>query len=131
MVAAGLDEYMRGADSVEKAMMSAKARMKLRLEKNLAYLGTLGNNAPFVGLFGTVIGVIRAFHDLAAKKGQGPEAVMGSISEALIATAVGLLAAIPAAIFYNYFGYVIKTMGQRMEDFSLEFLNITERNFEG
>jgi biopolymer transport protein ExbB len=103
VVAAGLSEYERGAEAVEKAMLSAKARMKLRLEKNLAYLGTVGNNAPFVGLFGTVIGVIRAFHDLAAKKGQGPEAVMGSLSEALIATAVGLLVAIPAVVAFNYF----------------------------
>jgi biopolymer transport protein TolQ len=58
-------------------------------------------------------------------------AVGPGIAHALVATAMGLAAAIPAAIFYNYFGHVIKEMGQRMEDFSLEFLNITERNFEG
>ena len=103
IIAAGLAEYRTGADAVAAAMMSAKARMKLKLERNLAYLGTLGNNAPFVGLFGTVIGVIKAFHDLASKKGQGPEAVMGSLSEALIATAVGLLVAIPAVVAFNFF----------------------------
>ena len=103
VVAAGLAEATKGPNAVGEAMRGAKARGKLRLERNLAYLGTLGNNAPFVGLFGTVIGVIKAFHDLAAKKGQGPEAVMGSLSEALIATAVGLLVAIPAVVAFNYF----------------------------
>jgi biopolymer transport protein ExbB len=102
VVSAGLTEFIRGADAVEKSMASVKAKARLQLERNLAYLGTVGNNAPFVGLFGTVIGVIRAFHDLAAKRGQGPEAVMGSLSEALIATAVGLLVAIPAVVAFNY-----------------------------
>ncbi len=103
VVTAGLVEIDHGADSVGEAMRGAKARLKGRLERNLAYLGTLGNNAPFVGLFGTVLGVIKAFHDLSAKKGQGPEAVMGSLSEALIATAVGLLVAIPAVVAFNWF----------------------------
>ena len=109
VVAAGLTEYARGSTAIEKAMGSAKARMKLQLEKNLAFLGTLGNNAPFIGLFGTVIGVIRAFHDLASKKGQGPEAVMGSLSEALIATAVGLLVALPAVVAFNTFNRMVRT----------------------
>ena len=103
VVLAGLAKFEEGATSVGEAMVGAKSRAKMRLSRNLAFLGTLGNNAPFVGLFGTVIGVIKAFHDLAAKKGQGPEAVMGSLSEALIATAVGLLVAIPAVIGFNYF----------------------------
>ena len=103
VVEAGLGEFERGAAATEKAMGSTKSRAKLQLERNLAFLGTVGNNAPFIGLFGTVIGVIKAFHDLASKKGQGPEAVMGSISEALIATAVGLLVAIPAVVAFNVF----------------------------
>jgi biopolymer transport protein ExbB len=103
VVAAGLQRFSDGARAVGEAMVGEKARAKLKLERNLAYLGTLGNNAPFVGLFGTVIGVIKAFHDLSAKKGQGPEVVMGSLSEALIATAVGLLVAIPAVVAFNYF----------------------------
>jgi len=109
VVAAGLSEAPKGATAVGEAMVGAKARLRLRLERNLAYLGTLGNNAPFVGLFGTVIGVIKAFHDLSAKKGQGPEVVMGSLSEALIATAVGLLVAIPAVVAYNYFQRKVRT----------------------
>ncbi len=109
VVAAGLAEVPKGANAVGEAMAGAKARMRLRLERNLAYLGTLGNNAPFVGLFGTVIGVIKAFHDLSAKKGQGPEVVMGSLSEALIATAVGLLVAIPAVVAFNSFQRKVRT----------------------
>jgi biopolymer transport protein ExbB len=103
VLAAGLEQWDAGSRAVSEAMLSMKARMRLKLERNLAFLATLGNNAPFVGLFGTVIGVLKAFHDLATKKGQGPEAVMGSLGEALIATAVGLLVAIPAVVANNWF----------------------------
>ncbi|MBI3297346.1 MAG: MotA/TolQ/ExbB proton channel family protein [Elusimicrobia bacterium] len=72
------------------------------LESRLLVLGTLGSNAPFVGLFGTVLGVIRAFHDLSQNAGAGPEVVMRGLSEALIATAVGLFVAIPSVVAYNY-----------------------------
>ena len=74
---------------------------KRRLEGRLLWLGTLGNNAPFVGLFGTVLGVIKAFHDL-AESGAGPEVVMSGLSEALVATAVGLLVAIPSVLAFNF-----------------------------
>jgi len=74
---------------------------KRHLEGRLLWLGTLGNNAPFVGLFGTVLGVIKAFHDL-AESGAGPEVVMAGLSEALVATAVGLLVAIPAVLAFNF-----------------------------
>jgi len=74
-----------------------------RLERRLSILGTLGNNAPFIGLFGTVLGIIRAFHDLSLDVKGGASVVMTGISEALIATAAGLFVAIPAVIAYNYF----------------------------
>jgi biopolymer transport protein ExbB len=74
---------------------------KRHLEGRLLWLGTLGNNAPFVGLFGTVLGVIKAFHDL-AESGAGPEVVMAGLSEALVATAVGLLVAIPSVLAFNF-----------------------------
>ncbi len=74
---------------------------RLRYEKRLAFLGTLGNNAPFVGLFGTVLGIIRAFHDLAGASIQGTQAVMSGIAEALVATGVGLLVALPSVAMYN------------------------------
>src|SRR5262249_8964325 len=73
------------------AMEGAKAKERLRLERRLAYLATLGSNAPFIGLFGTVLGIIKAFHDLAANQAGGPSVVMAGISEALVATAVGLM----------------------------------------
>jgi biopolymer transport protein ExbB len=85
------------------AVEGAKAREKLRLERNLSFLATLGSNAPFIGLFGTVLGIIKAFHDLAHAQGGGPSVVMSGISEALVATAVGLMVAIPAVVAFNYF----------------------------
>lgn len=87
----------------ENVLVAASLQEKKFIEHRLIILGTLGNNAPFVGLFGTVLGVIRAFHDLAAQAGAGPEVVMQGLSEALIATAVGLLVAIPCVVAYNYF----------------------------
>ena len=106
VIAAGLDEVERGVDAVAEAMVGRKAHERMRLERNLAFLGTLGNNAPFIGLFGTVLGIIRAFHELSANQsGQasGAAVVMAGISEALVATAVGLMVAIPAVVGFNYF----------------------------
>jgi len=90
---------MSGATQVER----------LKMERGLAFLGTLGNNAPFVGLFGTVLGIIRAFRDLATNTIEGSSAVMAGIAEALIATAVGLLVALPAVALFNYFQRLIRT----------------------
>jgi biopolymer transport protein ExbB len=92
-----------GSASAAESGASAVTREKLRLEKNLAYLGTVGNNAPFIGLFGTVIGIIQAFHDLSLNTKGGAATVMSGISEALVATAMGLLVAIPAVIAFNIF----------------------------
>jgi biopolymer transport protein ExbB/TolQ len=91
----------RGADAGRETLSAALADERRTLEKRLLWLGTLGNNAPFVGLFGTVLGVIKAFHDL-AQSGAGPEVVMSGLSEALVATAVGLLVALPCVFFFNY-----------------------------
>jgi len=85
------------------AVEGAKARERLRLERNLAFLATLGSNGPFIGLFGTVLGIIKAFHDLAGSQAGGASTVMSGISEALVTTAVGLLVAIPAVVAFNYF----------------------------
>jgi len=109
----GLSEIGRGRDAAAEAMASVKSRERLSLEKRLGVLGTLGNNAPFIGLFGTVLGIIRSFADLAQNQGGGATVVMRGISEALVATAVGLLVAIPAVIAYNIFqGRVRRTMGR-------------------
>jgi biopolymer transport protein ExbB len=99
----GLREHDRGVDTVSEAMNSEKTRARKDYERYLVILGTLGNNAPFIGLFGTVIGVIQAFQDLSSDSQGGAEVVMAGISEALVATAVGLIVAIPAVIAFNYF----------------------------
>jgi biopolymer transport protein ExbB len=95
-------------DRLAAAVDGAKARERHRLERNLSYLATLGSNAPFIGLFGTVLGIIKAFHDLAHSGGGGPSVVMAGISEALVATAVGLMVAIPAVVAFNYFSRCVK-----------------------
>lgn len=114
VVVAGLEEADRGARAADEAMKGAAALQRLKLERRLAFLGTLGNNAPFIGLFGTVIGVVMAFEalgdekvvqgaaDAAANLG-APQQVMAAIAEALVATAVGLAVAIPAVAMYNVF----------------------------
>ena len=100
-----------------------------RLDRNMHWLAITASVTPFIGLLGTVLGIIRAFEDLAQQNSTSLRAVGPGISAALIATAVGLAAAIPAAIFYNLFGNRIREMGSRMEDFALEFLNLAERGF--
>lgn len=111
IAAAGLELGDRGAAAADKAMQSAAALQRIALERSLAYLGTLGNNAPFIGLFGTVVGVIGAFQALGHGE-TGPagattqvasQVVMASIAEALVATAVGILVALPAVAAFNYF----------------------------
>ena len=92
-----------GADAVEAHRVAVLEEARQRYEARLAFLGTLGNNAPFIGLFGTVLGIIRAFHDLAGSSAQGTQAVMSGIAAALVATGVGLLVALPAVATYNAF----------------------------
>jgi biopolymer transport protein ExbB len=106
VIAAGLNEVHRGIHAVSETLHSTKARERLRLEAYLPILGTLGNNAPFIGLLGTVIGIIKASTDLAqaqAAKQAAASAVMGGIFEALVATAVGLFVALPAVVAFNLF----------------------------
>jgi biopolymer transport protein ExbB len=100
---AGLINFAKGPASVEEAMTSRMVLERSELEKNLIILGTLGNNAPFIGLFGTVLGIIKAFNDLAATGSSGVSVVMSGISSALIATAFGILVALPAVMANNYF----------------------------
>lgn len=103
VLAAGLKEAAGGRLAVQEAMEAERLRLGLILEKRLGFLGTLGANAPFIGLFGTVLGIIHAFKDLALAEGGGGPAVMAGIAEALVATAVGLLVAIPAVVMYNFY----------------------------
>ncbi|MBI5544308.1 MAG: MotA/TolQ/ExbB proton channel family protein [Deltaproteobacteria bacterium] len=107
VVREALNATDKGPESVDEVIASTMAQEKIRYESWLSILGTLGNNAPFIGLFGTVLGIIRAFNDLAnappAAKAGGATAVMSGISGALVATAVGLAVAIPAVVAYNFF----------------------------
>jgi biopolymer transport protein ExbB len=113
---AGLSEMHRGAHAVGEAMASAKARERLQLESRLAVLGTLGSNAPFIGLLGTVLGIIVASHELSqaqAAQTSAAGAVMAGVFEALVATAVGLMVAIPAVVAFNIFQRrVRRTLGR-------------------
>jgi len=104
----GLGNFDEGPAVVRELMDSREVIERNRLDRRLIILGTIGNNAPFIGLLGTVMGIIRAFHDLAMATTEGPNSVMAGISEALIATAVGLFVAIPAVVFYNFFKAKLK-----------------------
>jgi biopolymer transport protein ExbB len=102
VVAAGLMALRNGHAACSEAMQSAKARLRPALDQNLSLLATIGSNAPFIGLLGTVLGIIKAAHDLTANANQNkPNAVMSGVFEALVATAVGLFVAIPAVVAYN------------------------------
>ncbi|RKH67772.1 MotA/TolQ/ExbB proton channel family protein [Corallococcus aberystwythensis] len=106
----------QGPDTVEQVIASTVARERPQYERGLSILGTLGNNAPFIGLFGTVLGIIKAFNDLGAmntKGGAMQQTVMAGISEALVATAVGLAVAIPAVVAFNVFNRQLKTLTSR------------------
>jgi len=122
MEAVVLREMLRavpqGPDTVEEVLLSVLARERARYERFLSFLGTLGSNAPFVGLFGTVLGIIKAFNDLGAVAVKGSaiqQTVMAGISEALVATAVGLGVAIPAVVAYNAFTRWLKSLVNRSQ----------------
>jgi len=113
--------------AVQRAAQIASSEELTRLERRLSWLATTGNVAPFIGLFGTVWGIIDAFSGLGDAGAATLRAVAPGVSEALITTAAGLFAAIPAVIAYNYFISSMREFGARMDDFSLEILNFIER----
>lgn len=115
--------------NVERAMRRAMREQITRLERALTFLATTASTAPFVGLFGTVWGIMNAFRGLGHAQTSSIQAVAPGIAEALIATAVGLSAAIPAVMAYNYFSRQVRVLTSDMENFSAEFLNIAERHF--
>ena len=108
VVLVGLKAYAKGPESVEDLIAGSLAREKARYEGRLGFLATLASNAPYIGLFGTVLGIIRSFKDLASNMAEASSAVMAGIAEALIATAAGLLVAIPAVLAYNVFRSRVK-----------------------
>jgi len=114
-------------ESINRALIKASNREVTRLEKMMSFLATTASATPFIGLFGTVWGIMDAFQSIALEQSAGLQTVAPGIAEALIATALGLFAAIPAVIAYNHFLHRIKEMITEMEDFSIEFISITER----
>lgn len=115
VVAYGLVHAARSRKDLEELLLSKLKEERLKFERFLPILGTLGNISPFIGLFGTVVGIIKAFRDLAASGTGGPSVVAQGIAEALVSTAAGLLVAIPAAILYNYFMGRLKKQTVEME----------------
>lgn len=122
IVLSGLSAAEDGAASAEEKMAGEAGLAKLAMERFLAFLGTVGNNAPFIGLLGTVIGVIGAFEELRRSGSQVSEGLMGEIGEALVATAIGLLVALPAVAFYNIFTRTIKARLARGDSLGREVL---------
>jgi biopolymer transport protein TolQ len=117
----------RAIDNLERALNRAVGTESTRIESTLGFLATTGSASPFIGLFGTVWGIMHAFRGIGARGSASLAVVAPGISEALIATAAGLAAAIPAVIFYNYYQNRLKKMTMEMENFASEFLNIIER----
>ena len=122
IISAALNGHGDGTASAEERMNGATQLAKLRMEKRLAFLGTLGSNAPFIGLLGTVIGIIRAFHELNSAAGKVTSGLMAEVGEALVATAIGILVALPAIAFYNAFQRIIKARLARAQAFGHEVL---------
>lgn len=125
----GFTTELGGVDNVTRAMKRATSVEITKLEKSLTFLATTASTTPFIGLFGTVWGIMNAFRGLSVTHSSSIQAVAPGIAEALIATAAGLAAAIPALMAYNHFVQKIKVLTADMDNFSHEFLNIAERHF--
>lgn len=124
-----MEKRLSGIENVERALRRAMKSESTRLESLTSYLATIGSTAPFVGLFGTVWGIMTAFVNIQAQGAAGLDVVAQPIAEALIVTAIGLFTAIPAVIAYNYFTNKVKVINSEMENFSDDFLNIVKRHF--
>ncbi|MCK5218525.1 MotA/TolQ/ExbB proton channel family protein [bacterium] len=122
----GLINHELPYHQVEELMTAVREEERVKLERYLGVLGTLGNAAPFIGLFGTVVGIIKAFSDLAASGSGGPTVVAAGIAEALVATAGGLAVAIPCVMIFNFFMRKVKTMSVEMEAVSTRYLVMLE-----
>ena len=120
---------VRSLESLSRALVRAATTEITRLERRVTFLATTASVTPFIGLFGTVWGIMNAFEEIGKSGSSSLAVVAPGISEALITTAMGLAAAIPAAVFFNFFTSRIKVLSAMMDDFALEFLNIVERNF--
>jgi len=125
----GVRPTIKSLTAVDRALLRASAVEVNRLEKRVPFLATTASIAPFIGLFGTVWGIMAAFQGIGQTGSTNLGVVAPGIAEALVATAVGLFAAIPAVYFYNQLTNAVKIFASEMDDFAMEFLNIVERNF--
>jgi biopolymer transport protein TolQ len=120
---------LKSLPAVDRALMRASVVEVNKLERHITFLATTASMAPFIGLFGTVWGIIAAFENIGRTGSTNLAVVAPGIAEALVATAAGLIAAIPAVYFYNALSNRVKLFASEMDDFAMEFLNICERNF--
>ncbi len=120
---------LKSLSAVDRALLRASSVEVIKLEKRVPFLATTASITPFIGLLGTVWGIMTAFEAIGRQGSTDLAVVAPGIAEALITTAIGLFAAIPAVYFYNHFTTKVKTYAAEMDDFALEFLNIAERNF--
>lgn len=120
---------IKSLDAVSRALARAAAVEETRLEKRLSFLASTASVSPFIGLFGTVWGIMNAFGEIGRQGSANLSIVAPGISEALITTAAGLFAAIPAALFFNFFSERLKALSATMDDFAMEFISMVERNF--
>ncbi len=127
--AASGEEMLGDLESIERALRRAQTSETTHLESMVPFLATTGSAAPFIGLFGTVWGIMNSFRNIGAKGAANLTTVAPGIAEALIATAIGLVAAIPAVMAYNYFVRRIRVLSSEMESFQNDFLNIVKRHF--
>jgi biopolymer transport protein TolQ len=120
---------IRSLNAIDRALLRASSSEVAKLERHITFLATTASITPFIGLFGTVWGIMTAFSNIGAQGSTDLSVVAPGIAEALVATAMGLFAAIPAVYFYNHLTSGVKAQATEMDDFALEFLNICERNF--
>ncbi len=123
-----LEMKLAGMDNLKRALRKAETKQVARLGRYLSFLATTGSSTPFIGLFGTVWGIMSSFHDIGMRGSASLAVVAPGISEALIATAAGLAVAIPAVIFYNYYSNILSDLENDMQGFSADFMNLVERD---
>lgn len=126
-----LDMQLATIDNLQRAMRKAESQELAKMSRSLSFLATTGSSAPFIGLFGTVWGIMASFHDIGVRGSASLAVVAPGISEALVATAAGLAVAIPAVIFYNYYSSKVEDVDSEIQNFSTDLLNLVERDLLG
>jgi len=124
-----LETRLAGMEPLKRALRKAENIESARLSESLPFLATTGSTAPFIGLFGTVWGIMTSFHEIGMRGSASLAVVAPGVSEALVVTAAGLAVAIPAVVFYNYYSNQMAEIESRMHSFSVDFLNLVERDF--